>query len=473
MYSFFILKSVNIFYKNIHIVIIHKGFKLIFCLLFLKISNEKKFKFLIMLNLFILFLLINIKILFLQKKITMLILVINAGSSSIKYQLLNMESNTVIARGLVERIGIGGGTVTHKYLKNDTLDKVEIKHQFLSHKEGMELVVDLLTDDNIGVIKDISEVKAVGHRVVQGGNLSHPYLVTKKIEELIRKISPLAPLHNPANLLGIEVAEQIFKNVPQVVVFDTSFHQSMPPKAFRYAIPNEFYTKHKIRVYGAHGTSHHYVREKAAKYLNNKEIKTITIHLGNGASITAINEKGESIDTSMGLTPLSGLVMGTRSGDIDPSVLLYMVRECGVKFEDLDDLLNKKSGMFGMTGKSDARDVEQLYYGGDENAGLCLDVYSYRVKKYIGAYMAALNGAEAIVFTAGLGENDYNLRSLICKDLDFLGIKIDEEKNKKLNSPHEAVEIQAQESKVKILIIPTNEELAIAQATLEVITERY
>lgn len=401
----------------------------------------------------------------------MLILIINAGSSSIKYQLLNMNSNALIAKGLIERIGIEGGKVIHKYFKNDNLEKVEINQNFLSHIEGMRVIVNLLTDSKIGVIKDVSEVDAIGHRVVQGESVSHPVLITKEIKEFIRKISPLAPLHNPANLLGIEVAEQLFKNVPQVAVFDTSFHQSMPAKAFRYAIPNEFYINHKIRVYGAHGTSHKYVREQAVNYLKNKNVKTISLHLGNGASITAINQNGESIDTSMGFTPLNGLVMGTRSGDIDPSALFYMVRECGVNFEDLDDLLNKKSGMLGMTGKSDARDVEQLSYEGDKNAVLCLDLYSYRVKKYIGAYMAALNGAEAIIFTAGIGENDCNLRYLICKDLDFLGIKLDKEKNEKFNSPDKVVEIQSEDSKIKILIIPTNEELAIAQETLKIIAK--
>lgn len=401
----------------------------------------------------------------------MLILIINAGSSSIKYQLLNMNSNALIAKGLIERIGIEGGKVIHKYYKNDNLEKVEINQNFLSHIEGMRVIVNLLTDSKIGVIKDVSEVDAIGHRVVQGESVSHPVLITKEIKEFIRKISPLAPLHNPANLLGIEVAEQLFKNVPQVAVFDTSFHQSMPAKAFRYAIPNEFYINHKIRVYGAHGTSHKYVREQAANYLKNKNVKTISLHLGNGASITAINQNGESIDTYMGFTPLNGLVMGTRSGDIDPSALFYMVRECGVNFEDLDDLLNKKSGMLGMTGKSDARDVEQLSYEGDKNAVLCLDLYSYRVKKYIGAYMAALNGAEAIIFTAGIGENDCNLRYLICKDLDFLGIKLDKEKNEKFNSPDKVVEIQSEDSKIKILIIPTNEELAIAQETLKIIAK--
>lgn len=396
-------------------------------------------------------------------------MVINAGSSSIKYQLLNMESTTVIAKGLVERIGIEGGIITHKYRKNDKQEKIKLKQDFPSHTEGMELIVKLLTDKETGVINDPSEVSAIGHRVVQGGDIPEPVLITDKIKESIKINSPLAPLHNPANLLGIEVAEQFFKGIPQVAVFDTSFHQTMPPKAYRYAIPNHFYTEHKIRAYGAHGTSHKYVRAQAVKYLQNEAAKVITIHLGNGSSITAINEKGESVDTSMGFTPLSGLVMGTRSGDIDPSVLFYMVKECGVKFEELDNLLNKKSGMLGLTQMSDARDVEELYYKGDENAVLCLDLYSYRVKKYIGSYMAALNGAEAIVFTAGIGENDHNLRSLICKDLDFFGIKLDEVKNKELNSPDGVVEVQAPDSKMKILIIPTNEELAIADSVLKLV----
>ncbi|MDR1877486.1 MAG: acetate kinase [Flavobacteriaceae bacterium] len=401
----------------------------------------------------------------------MLILVINAGSSSIKYQLLNMESTTVVAKGLVERIGSRGSTLTHKYLKGDKTEKVEVEQDFPSHVEGMKTIVDLLTDEKIGVIKDPSEVTAVGHRVVQGESVKAPVLVTKEIKDFIRNISPLAPLHNPANLLGIEVAEQFFKDIPQVVVFDTSFHQTMPPKAFRYAIPDKFYYDYKIRVYGAHGTSHKYVRSQSVKHLNNPEARIITIHLGNGSSVTAINKKGESVDTSMGFTPLNGLVMGTRSGDIDPSVLFYMVRECGVKFEELDNLLNKQSGMLALTGKSDARDVGEMHKEGDSKAILCLDLYSYRVKKYIGAYMAALNGAEAIVFTAGIGENYYQLRSLICKDLEFFGIKLDEVKNKELNSPDQVVEIQASDSKVKILIVPTNEELEIANDTVKLIQE--
>ncbi|MDR2122609.1 MAG: acetate kinase [Flavobacteriaceae bacterium] len=400
----------------------------------------------------------------------MLILIINAGSSSIKYQLLNMDSSSVIAKGLVERIGIKESSITHEYLKGAKVEKKRIERNFPSHVEGMEMIVELLTDEKIGVIKDPSEVAAVGHRIVQGGNEKGPALVTEKVKDFIREISPLAPLHNPANLLGIEIAEQFFKGTPQVVVYDTSFHQTMPPKAFRYAIPNKFYSDHKIRAYGAHGTSHKYVRAQAVAHLKNTNAKIITLHLGNGSSITAINEKGESVDTSMGFTPLNGLVMGTRSGDIDPSVLLYMVKECGVNFNELDDLLNKKSGLLGLTGKSDVRDIGQMYINGDPDAVLCLELYAHRVKKYIGAYLAILNGADALVFTAGIGENAYQLRSLICKDLDFLGIKLDEEKNKELSSPGGIAEIHHSESKIKILIIPTNEELEIANETLKIIS---
>ncbi|MGM5629782.1 acetate kinase [Apibacter raozihei] len=400
----------------------------------------------------------------------MLILVINAGSSSIKYQLLEMNSSVVISKGLVERIGTTGGTITHRFLKDNVLEKKVIKQEFPTHVEGMKLIVELLTDKEIGVINDPSEIKAVGHRVVQGGEFSIPTLISDEVKNEIKAMSPLAPLHNPANLLGIEVSQQFFPDTPQVAVFDTAFHQTMPPKAYRYAIPANFYTDHKIRAYGAHGTSHKYVRAQAASYLKNNNAKVITVHLGNGSSITAVDEHGHSIDTSMGFTPLSGLVMGTRSGDIDPSVLFYMVRECGVKFEDLDTLLNKNSGMLGMTGKSDARDVEVAYYNGDPDSVLCLDLYAYRVKKYIGSYLAALNGADAIVFTAGIGENDFNLRSLICRDLDFFGIKLDEDKNKNLNSPDDVVEVQTNDSKIKILVIPTNEELEIANEALKFIS---
>ncbi|TWP26078.1 acetate kinase [Apibacter muscae] len=403
----------------------------------------------------------------------MLILVINAGSSSIKYQLLNMETTIVVSKGLVERIGTTGGQLTHRYLNGNSLEKKTINQEFPDHTGGMKLIIDLLTDTEIGVIKSLSEINAVGHRIVQGGgDFNAPVLITDEVKKKIEEMNPLAPLHNPANLLGIEVAQQFFPYIPQVAVFDTAFHQTMPPRAYRYAIPEKFYTENKIRSYGAHGTSHKYVREQAAKYLNNEHAKVITIHLGNGSSITAINEKGESIDTSMGFTPLNGLVMGTRCGDIDPSVLIYMVRECGVKFEELDDLLNKKSGMLGMTGHSDARDIENLYKAGDEKATLCLDLYSYRVKKYIGAYMAALNGADAIVFTAGIGENDFQLRSLICKNMDYLGIQMDDSKNKEYNSPDEIKEVQSSDSKLKILLIPTNEELEIANNTLEIISKK-
>jgi len=402
----------------------------------------------------------------------MLILVINAGSSSIKYQLLNMDSDSVIAKGLVERIGTSGGSITHKYLKNGVSDKKQLHQEFPTHVEGMKLIVELLTAEDFGVINGPSEIKGVGHRIVQGGGkFNVPVLITEEVKNEIKEMSALAPLHNPANLLGIEVAQKFFPDIPQIAVFDTAFHLTMPPKAFRYAIPNHFYTDYKIRSYGAHGTSHKYVRRQAVEHLNNQEAKIITIHLGNGSSITAINEKGESIDTSMGFTPLNGLVMGTRSGDIDPSVLFYMVRECGVKFEELDDLLNKKSGMLGLTGRSDARDVDEMYKNGDSNAILCLDLYSYRVKKYIGAYIAALNGVDAIVFTAGIGENDTQLRSMICKDLDYLGIKLDETKNIEFSGPDKVEEIQTNDSKVKIMIIPTNEELEIANDTVKILNE--
>ena len=294
-----------------------------------------------------------------------------------------------------------------------------------------------------------------------GEKLVQPTVIDDAVVEEITRIIPLSPLHNPGHLEGIRVARKLFNKATHVAVFDTAFHQTMPPKAFRYAIPNEYYEKYGIRSYGFHGTSHKFVDAEARKYLNNPHIKNITIHLGNGASMAAVNQNGQCIDTSMGLTPLDGLIMGTRCGQIDASVAFFLGQELGLSFEEVKTIFNKKSGMLGLTGYSDARDVAAKYHAGDANAQLCYEMYGYRIQKFIGAYTAALNGLDSIVFTAGLGENDALTRSFACRNMDFFGIKLDEKKNEELNHPKAPVEIQAADSRVKILIIPTNEELQI------------
>ncbi|CEN49492.1 Acetate kinase (fragment) [Capnocytophaga canimorsus] len=289
------------------------------------------------------------------------------------------------------------------------------------------------------------------------------------MKQEIEKLVPLSPLHNPGHLSGINVAEKIFKKAKHVAVMDTAFHQTMPPKAFRYAIPNEFYEKYGIRAYGFHGTSHKFVDAQARQHLNNPKIKNITIHLGNGSSMAAVNEQGQCMDTSMGLTPLDGLVMGTRCGSIDASVVFFIGEQLGLSFSQVKDILNKQSGMLGLTGSSDARDVSDKYFQNDPNAVLCYQMYAYRIKKFIGAYAAILNGLDSITFTAGLGENDDLLRELVCQEMDFLGIELDKDKNKTLNRPKNTVEIQSDSSRVKILIIPTNEELQIAHEAVALI----
>lgn len=389
------------------------------------------------------------------------VFVINSGSSSIKYQLISMPEAKVLCSGLVDRIGLEGSKVEHKsFLPQGEVKKV-LEIPVPHHSVGLKEVAKLLTDAEVGVISDPSEVEVVGHRVVHGGEkFASTQVITPEIKAKIKALFPLAPLHNPANYLGIEVAENIFTHAQQIAVFDTAFHQTMPAQAYRMAIPNELYTENGIRAYGFHGTSHKYVSERAGEFLKKTDAKLITIHLGNGCSMTAV-EGGKCVDTSMGLGPMNGLIMGTRAGDIDQSVIFYLVRELGYSLDEVNNLLNKKSGMLGLTGFSDMRDISKLYHQGQAEAILAYQLYAYRIKKYIGSFAAAMNGLDAIVFTGGVGENDQLTRSLVCENMDFLGIRLDSDKNKLPNNGLRA--IQAENSSVQILVIPTNEELEIAR----------
>ncbi len=395
------------------------------------------------------------------------ILVINAGSSSIKYQLIDMDTELPLASGLVERIGLEEGVVKYKTFVNG--EKKELKETFPipNHTVGLKRVAELLTDEKVGVISDPSEIQAVGHRLVHGGEaFTKTVEITEAVKAKVKELFPLAPLHNPANLIGVEVAETVFPNAKQVGVFDTAFHQTIPEKAFRYAIPVEFYKEMGIRKYGFHGTSHKFVSEKAAEYLGKEDAKIITIHLGNGASMAAVNG-GVCVDTTMGMGPLCGLIMGTRSGDIDPAIIFFLAEQKGYSVNEISSLLNKESGMKGLTGQTDMRDVEKLLDEGDENAILACDMYAYRIKQFIGSYAAVMNGVDAIVFTAGIGENKTSIRRLVCEDMGYLGIEWDEVKDK--NRTDGVHEINTDNAKTKVLIIPTNEELEIARQTLEVV----
>ncbi|MEO8822450.1 MAG: acetate kinase [Ginsengibacter sp.] len=388
------------------------------------------------------------------------IFVINSGSSSIKYQLIEMPSTKVVCTGIVERIGKEDAAIIHKTFKEDKEQVKRVVMNLSDHEQGLKEVASLLTDPRIGVIKHPSEIHMVGHRVVHGGeSFAATTVITKEVKDKIKKLFPLASLHNPPNYLGIEVAEKLFINATQIAVFDTAFHQTIPEEAFRYAIPSKFYYDFGIRVYGFHGTSHKYVSEKAAEYLHKKDSKIITIHLGNGCSMTAVKE-GKSVDTSMGFGPMNGLIMGTRAGDIDQSVIFYLVNQLGYEVEKVKEILNYNSGMIGLTGLNDMRDITAKIENGDKQALLAYHMYAYRIRKYIGAYTAVLNGLDAIVFTGGVGENDRMMRQLCSSNLEYLGIQLDEEtNNRRLKGLHE---INTRESRVKILVIPTNEELEIA-----------
>ncbi len=354
----------------------------------------------------------------------MQILVLNSGSSSIKFQLFTMPYAKVVCSGLVERIGLDNAKISYASEIHDIEKTVTVN----THKDGLQLIASYLMDDKVGVIRSASEIHTVGHRVVHGGStFAETVEITEEVKQKIKKLSALAPLHNPANLEGILVAEEIFSNAQQVAVFDTAFHQTIPVEAYKYAIPNKFLEKHNIRVYGFHGTSHKYVSEKAIEFLRKEKSKVITIHLGNGCSMTAVRD-GKSIDHTLGFAPMNGLIMGTRSGDIDPAVIFYMVNSLGYSLEEVNDLLQKESGMLGLTGYSDLRDIESAAENGNKDCQLALQMNAYRIKKFIGAYASVMNGLDAIVFTAGIGENSALIRNLVCKDQEFLGIRLDEEK---------------------------------------------
>ncbi|ABW18991.1 acetate/propionate family kinase [Alkaliphilus oremlandii] len=392
----------------------------------------------------------------------MKILVVNCGSSSLKYQLINMENEEVIAKGLAERIGIEGSVVKHETIGKE---KVVIEQEMKDHKAAIQIVLDALVDSNHGAIQSMDEISAVGHRVVHGGEeFTDSVLITDAVKKALEKCSDIAPLHNPPNLMGIYACEEILPNVPMVAVFDTAFHQTMPSDSYMYALPYELYEKHRIRRYGFHGTSHKYVSQKAAEMIGKpiEELKIITCHLGNGASITAV-DGGVSVDTSMGFTPLEGLAMGTRCGDIDPAIITFLMEKENLSGSQVNELMNKKSGVLGISGvSSDFRDIEDAAAKGNERAQLALNVYHKKVKKYIGSYAAEMGGLDVIVFTAGLGENSPETRKEACKGLEFLGVKIDDEKN---NVRGKERIVSTDDSKVKVLLIPTNEELAIARET--------
>ena len=401
----------------------------------------------------------------------MKVLVINAGSSSLKYQLLDTESGEVMAKGLCERIGIDG-VLTHTGNKSDEKFKFDIAMP--THKEAIQSVINILLDPEKGVISSMSEIDAVGHRVVHGGEFfSDSVIITEKVLKAIEDCVPLAPLHNPPNLTGIQACREVMgPDVPMVAVFDTAFHQTMPQSHYMYAIPYEYYEKYKIRRYGFHGTSHKYVAYKAAEYLEEpiERLKLITCHLGNGSSIAAVDQ-GKVIDTSMGMTPLAGLMMGTRCGDIDPSVVNYLKYTLNITGHELDEILNKKSGLLGVSGvSSDKRDVEEAAMNGNKRAQLASDMLNYQIKKTIGSYIAAMGGVDAIVFTGGIGEHDADSRAKICHHMDWLGIRIDTDKNRDAHKQKEdVVEVTAWGARVRTLIIETNEELMIARDTKEVI----
>ena len=393
------------------------------------------------------------------------IFVINSGSSSIKYQLFKMPGQLPVCSGLVERIGMEDAQISHKIFIEGKEKQLLETGSIASHEAGLLKVVQLLTTGADAVIKDSNEIDVVGHRVVHGGEaFKATTIINTAIKEKIKELFLLAPLHNPANYIGIEVSEKIFSRATQVAVFDTAFHQSMPPHAFRYAIPKKFHTEHRIRAYGFHGTSHKYVIRQATVYLNKPEAKLISIHLGNGCSMAAV-EAEKSLDTSMGLGPLSGLVMGTRAGDIDASVIFHLVNKLGYTAAEVNDLLNKQSGMLGLTGLSDMRDINKAAATGNEDAIMATAIYTYRIKKYIGAYAAILNGLDALVFTGGVGENAANIREQVCSKLQYLGINIDPQKNLQATGPLR--EINSSSSPVKILVIATNEELEIARQCYE------
>ncbi|MFZ7102995.1 MAG: acetate/propionate family kinase [Peptococcaceae bacterium] len=394
------------------------------------------------------------------------VLVINCGSSSLKYQLFDMTNESVLAKGLVERIGLEGAKLSHRPNKKD---RYEITTEIPDHEKAIELVLNALVDPEHGVIDSMDKINAIGHRVVHGGEaFSGSVLISVEVMKALNENIALAPLHNPPNIMGIEACKKLMPAVPQAGVFDTAFHQTIPKYAYLYGIPYEYYEKYKIRKYGFHGTSHKYVSQRTAAMLRTplEKLKLITCHLGNGASICAI-DGGKSVETSMGFTPLEGLMMGTRSGDIDPSIVSFLMEKEGWSLDEATNFLNKRSGVLGVSGvSSDFRDIESAAEGGNERAQLALERFVHMVKKYIGSYVAIMNGVDAIIFTAGLGENSPETRYQVCKDLAYLGLEIDRDKN--FTRGVEA-EVTTEDSKVKVMVIPTNEELMIARDTYDIV----
>ncbi|EPY12376.1 MULTISPECIES: acetate kinase [Paenibacillus] len=400
----------------------------------------------------------------------MKILVINAGSSSLKYQLYDMQDESVLAAGRVERIGMDSSILIHEPHHTDEITEVS---EILDHTIAIRKVLDKLTDAKVGVVKTINEIEAVGHRVVHGGeSFSNSVLVDSEVKAEIRRLFDLAPLHNPAHMMGIKAVETNLPDVPQAVVFDTAFHQTMPQKAYMYAIPKVLYKKHKVRRYGFHGTSHNYVSQRAAEVVGRplEDLKIITCHIGNGGSLTAV-EGGKSIDTSMGMTPLEGLMMGTRSGDLDPAVVPFTMMKEDLTVNEVNSMLNKHSGLLAISGlSSDMREITDAMAEGEPNATLAFEMYVYRLRKYIGSYAAAMDGVDVIVFTAGVGENSIVIREATCEKLTFLGVEIDPELNK-IRSKEPRL-ISTPNSKVQVLVVPTNEELMIARDTYRLVQDR-
>ena len=395
------------------------------------------------------------------------VLVINCGSSSLKFQLINAETEKVLAKGLCERIGIDG-RLTYQPAGGER-EKSDLAMP--THTEAIQFVIDALTNEKTGVVKSLDEIGAVGHRLVHGGEkFASSVVITDEVKKAVEECNDLAPLHNPANLIGVAACEKLMPGTPMVAVFDTAFHQTMPEKAYMYGLPYEYYEKYKVRRYGFHGTSHSFVSKRAAEVMGKSydEVKTIVCHLGNGSSVSAVLN-GKCVDTSMGLTPLEGLVMGTRSGDIDPAIMEFIAKKENLDIEGVMEVLNKKSGVFGISGglSSDFRDLTDAMNAGDKKAKIAMDVFSYRVAKYIGSYAAAMNGVDDIVFTAGIGENDDYVRQEVCKYLGYLGVDFDFEVNTGLRGKE--AELTKEGSKVKVFVIPTNEELAIARETLALV----
>ena len=395
------------------------------------------------------------------------VLVINCGSSSLKFQLINAETEKVLAKGLCERIGIDG-RLTYQPAGGE---KEKSDLAMPTHTEAIQFVIDALTNEKTGVVKSLDEIGAVGHRLVHGGEkFASSVVITDEVKKAVEECNDLAPLHNPANLIGVAACEKLMPGTPMVAVFDTAFHQTMPEKAYMYGLPYEYYEKYKVRRYGFHRTSHRFVSKRAAEVMGKSydEVKTIVCHLGNGSSVSAVLN-GKCVDTSMGLTPLEGLVMGTRSGDIDPAIMEFIAKKENLDIEGVMEVLNKKSGVFGISGglSSDFRDLTDAMNAGDKKAKIAMDVFSYRVAKYIGSYAAAMNGVDDIVFTAGIGENDDYVREEVCKYLGYLGVDFDSEVNKGLRGKE--AELTKEGSKVKVFVIPTNEELAIARETLALV----